>query len=258
MTDITTTVHGANEDMEPLGNTPFPFRCHPDVSCYTVCCQKVDLQLYPYDVLRLKRALGVDSEEFMRRYARLVQGDNPFFPTVMLVLDDDGKGNCPFLVEAGCSIYEHRPTSCRTYPLARGVLRTPDSSQLQEHYFLVRHDYCKGHHEDQQVTARQYIRSQKVDEFNLYNDLWAELDALFRTNPWAGEGSGGPKQQLAFMVCYNIDGFRRFAEEHRLIEQFRIAKDRRRALGVREEEWLKFGFEWLTHVLTGRSSLQPR
>jgi uncharacterized protein len=32
-----------------------------------------------------------------------------------LVLGYDAQGRCPMLGEAGCSIYEHRPRSCRTY-----------------------------------------------------------------------------------------------------------------------------------------------
>jgi uncharacterized protein len=31
------------------------------------------------------------------------------------VLGYDERGHCPMLVDGGCSIYEHRPTTCRTY-----------------------------------------------------------------------------------------------------------------------------------------------
>lgn len=246
------------EGMQPIGDAPFSFKCHPGVPCFTVCCRKVDLQLYPYDVLRLKNALGIDSESFMHTYTRLVGGDNPFFPTVMLALTDDGRGDCPFLGENGCTIYEHRPTACRTYPLERAVDRRPDVRGPRDHYFLVRHDYCKGHEETELVTARKYVRSQQLEQFNIMNELWAEMDTIFRTNPWQGEGSGGPQQQLAFMVCYNIDGFRRLAAERRLFDQFLLPKDRKRGIAQRDEELLKFGFDWLKLIFTGKSSLVRR
>ena len=246
------------EGMEPLGDSAFTFKCHPGVSCFTVCCRKVDLQLYPYDVLRLKNALGIDSEVFMHTYTRLVSAGNPFFPSVMLALTDEGRGACPFLADSGCTIYENRPSDCRSYPLERAVDRNPQARGPKDHYFLVRHDYCKGHEEQETITARQYVRSQQLEEYNTYNELWAEMDTIFRTNPWQGEGAGGPRQQLAFMVCYNIDGFRRLATERNLIEQFRLPKDRKRAISQRDEELLKFGFDWLKLLFTGKSSLVKR
>lgn len=244
--------------MVPLGNSPFTFRCHPAVECFTQCCKKVDLILYPYDVLRLKNALQIDSEAFMRKYTRLVIGENPFFPTVMLSLTEDGKGICPFLIDSGCSIYDNRPTDCRTYPLERAVDRNPDCRGPREHYFLTNHDYCKGHDEHDLISVRDYIRSQRLEQYNLYNELWTEVDTVFRSNPWQGEGSGGPRQQLAFMVCYNIDSFRKLVKADKLIEQFRLPRDRRRAIEQHDEELLKFGFDWLKFLFTGKSSLISR
>ena len=87
------------------------------------------------------------------------------------------------------------------------------------------------------------------------NELWTEVDTIFGQNPWKGEGAAGEKQQLAFMVCYNIDGFRRFAEEHSLLKQFKLDKDFKKRINKEDEELLKFGFEWLKRILTGKSSL---
>ena len=56
------------EGMEPLENSAFQFRCGPDVKCYMSCCRKLDLILYPYDIIRLKNRLSISSEEFMRRH----------------------------------------------------------------------------------------------------------------------------------------------------------------------------------------------
>ena len=72
------------EDMEPLGNSALYFRCGPDVKCYMSCCRKLDLILYPYDIIRLKRRLSISSEEFVRSHTRLGPSSHPFFPAVML------------------------------------------------------------------------------------------------------------------------------------------------------------------------------
>ena len=44
---------------------PFSFRCAPDLICFTDCCRQLDLALTPYDVLRLRRALGISDEEMV-------------------------------------------------------------------------------------------------------------------------------------------------------------------------------------------------
>ena len=114
---------------------------------------------------------------------------------------------------------------------------------------MTRHPYCLGHDETTAWTVQAWLKDQKIQQYNAVNDLWAEIDTLFAQNPWQGEGAGGPRQQLAFMVCYNIDGFRSFAQENKLFDQFRIESSRRRILEVDDEALLKFGFEWLKFIL---------
>lgn len=239
----------------PLGNSEFQFSCHPGVECFTFCCRNVNLTLYPYDIILLKTYLGIDSEAFMRSYTVLQKGDNPFFPTVKLQLNEDEKKSCPFLKEKGCSVYPNRPSACRTYPLEIAVDRSPDAGEDKEFYFLTHHPYCLGHGEKNLHTVKSWIRNQQLIDYNSMNALWAELDTVFRQNPWQGEGAAGERQQLAFMVCYNIDGFRRFVHEHKLLNQFRLEKDFKKRIAKEDGELLKFGFQWLKLILTGKSTL---
>ena len=241
-----------------IGKEHFHFRCHPGVSCYLSCCRNVDLPLFPYDVLRLKERLGIPSGEFLTRHVTVCAGSHPFFPGLKLEMTDGDPPACPFLGQGGCTVYPDRPSACRTYPLERGVERPDPRKPLRVHYFMTHHPYCKGHDEAHTYTLRQWEREQDLGEFNLYNDLWAELDAFFATNPWAGEGKAGPYQQLAFMVCYNIDAFRSYAHHHRILDGFRLDKAERRRIDEDDGHLLRFGFQWLEMILGGRRNLVQR
>jgi uncharacterized protein len=243
------------EGMVPLGNSEFQFACHPGVECFTFCCRNVDMILYPYDIIRLKQAAGLNSETFLRTHTILQKGDNPYFPTVKLKLTEDEQKSCPFLKISGCSVYNDRPSACRTYPLERAVDRSNSGGSANEYYFLTHHSYCLGHNEDNLLNVKKWIRNQQLIDYNTMNELWAEIDTIFRMNPWKGEGAAGEKQQLAFMVCYNIDGFREFVQSHMLLKQFKLDKDFKKRIAKEDGEMLKFGFQWLKLILTGKSSL---
>jgi len=211
--------------------------------------------LFPYDVILLKNHLDISSSEFLRAYTRLCAGSHPFFPGLQLKMLDDEQRSCPFLAELGCSVYARRPSACRTYPLERAVERPGNDQPLRIHYFLTHHSYCRGHFEERRYSIKQWERDQMLDECNLYNDLWAEVDAFFATNPWAGEGAAGPYQQLAFMVCYNIDDFRSYVVHHDLLSRFRLSKEEKRRMKKDDGALLRFGFDWLETILGGRRKL---
>ncbi len=252
------TVFPIPEGRTVVGDASFSFHCHPEVSCFLTCCHKVEMYLYPYDVLRLKNRLGLHSAEFMRRHTRIAEGSHPYFPAVMLNMSNQEGNPCPFLKQKGCSVYKDRPSSCRTYPLERAVEKIPGKKELKAHYFMTHHSYCKGHQQERCYTILQWERDQFLHDYNLMNDLWAEVDAFFATDPWQGEGRAGPRQQLAFMVCYNIDEFRTFCFRRNLLSGFRLNKDERRLIKRDDAELLKFGFNWLQFILGDRKTLLPR
>ena len=215
--------------------------------------------LYPYDVLRLKNALQIPSQQFMEQYSRIVQGViHPYFPAVMLRLTEDEEKACPFLTDEGCGVYGDRPSACRTYPLERAVDRSPQKGLSSEFYFMTDHSYCLGHQEEKRFTVKKWVRDQRLDDYNLMNDLWAEVDTVFSQNPWAGEGSGGPKQQMAFTACYDIDNFRLMVAKHSLLDRFTLSRDQKRRIKESDTELLKFAFEWLKYFLGSSSSLMVK
>ena len=246
------------DGMVPLGADMFNFSCHPEVSCFTKCCRDLQLFLYPYDVIRMKNRLGIDSEKFLDTYVGIGRGHNPYFPSVVLRMQDNEEHTCPFLTETGCSIYEDRPSACRTYPLERAVDRNMATVGAKEFYFMTNHPYCKGHAEEKAWNVKEWLRDQNLLYYNMMDDLWAEIDTMFMENPWSVEGAGGPKQLMAFMACYNVDAFRRYCLEQGVFGQFKLSKSEVRHLENDDEAILRFGYKWLQLILAGKPTLRPR
>ena len=244
------------EGMVPLEKKPFHFACHENVSCFTKCCRNVDMPLYPYDIIIMKKKLGIHSGQFLDKHVNAVRGDNPFFPTLMMKMNQVNA--CPFLGPKGCSIYKARPSACRMYPLERAVDRSPSKGRPDEFFFLTNHDYCMGHQEKQEWTVKKWLRDQGLTLHNSHADRWAEMDTFFRSNPWAGEGVAGPRQKVAFLACYNIDGFRDYVCDKNILADYKIPATRLRSIQNDDEALLSFGYDWLKMILAGIPTLKMR
>ena len=242
--------------MVPLGKNIFTFACHPGVSCWLTCCRNVDMLLYPYDIIILKKHLNIRSDAFLERYVNVVRGANPSFPSLMMKMNEFNA--CTFLTKTGCTVYESRPAACRMYPLERAVDRTATKGRADEFYFLTTHDYCKCLSEDNNWSVKEWLRDQHLMTHNSQADRWAEMDTMFASNPWAGEGAAGPRQKLAFLVCYNIDGFRDYVRDKNILADFKMPATRIRSIEQDDLSLLSFGYDWLQHVLTGAPTLKRR
>src|SRR5512139_3600634 len=94
-------------------NSRFRFRCHPGVRCFTACCSNVNIVLPPYDLLRLRKRLGMTTEDFINTYCEIEILAKTLLPVITLKMRDDEKRSCPFLTPEGCTVYEDRPNICR-------------------------------------------------------------------------------------------------------------------------------------------------
>ena len=56
-----------------------------------------------------------DEVETLRRIPKALRFPAPGRPPGHVVLGYDERGHCPMLVDGKCSIYEHRPRTCRAY-----------------------------------------------------------------------------------------------------------------------------------------------
>jgi Fe-S-cluster containining protein len=242
----------------PIGQGGFRFDCHPGVACFTRCCRDVDTYLYPYDIVRIKGQLGITSDEFLDKYTLSAFRDNPFFPNVMLRMADQSDKPCPFLSQDGCTIYEDRPSSCREYPLERAVARMPVHGERVAHYFVKRVPHCLGHEQEREWTAKEWITDQAIGPYIEMNDLWMDMDTIFRSNPWGHGEPGVKKLKMAFMACFNVDQFRHFMLNSSFQSRFDVPKERMEIMTTDDVEMTRFGFEWVAFFLTGRGPLASR
>ena len=94
----------------------FKFNCYPGVSCFTHCCQDITIVLTPYDILRLKRGIGISSDKFLEKYTIIIPKEKRLIPLVILKMNEEDK-RCPLVSQDGCTVYNDRPWPCRMYPL---------------------------------------------------------------------------------------------------------------------------------------------
>ena len=87
----------------------FRFKCGPDVPCFTDCCRDITIVLTPYDVVRLKNALQISSEQFLDEYTIVIPREKRLIPMVVLKMNEDNDKRCTFVSETGCRVYGDRP-----------------------------------------------------------------------------------------------------------------------------------------------------
>lgn len=59
--------------------------------------------------------IGPDETDALAHIPKALRFPAPGLPKGHVLLGYDEHGQCPMLNDAGCSIYEHRPRTCRTY-----------------------------------------------------------------------------------------------------------------------------------------------
>jgi uncharacterized protein len=59
--------------------------------------------------------IGPDERDTLSRIPRALLFPAPGLPKGNVVMGFDERGHCPMFVDGACSIYEHRPRTCRTY-----------------------------------------------------------------------------------------------------------------------------------------------
>jgi uncharacterized protein len=232
----------------------FTFRCGAELDCFTRCCRDVTIVLTPYDLIRLRRALGIDSSELLDRHSIRIQMPGQKFPIVVLKMEEPAK-TCPFVSEQGCGVYPDRPWSCRMYPLGAAEPQKPASGERGFH-FIVQEELCHGHGQGRSVSVREWMAEQQIEEFELLSGSFKDLTLH---DFWDGDKELTPQQaDMFYMACYDLDRFRRFVFETRFLQLFDVDEARVEAIRADDLELLDFGVQWLRFSLFGERSMKLR
>jgi Fe-S-cluster containining protein len=230
----------------------FKFRCHPGVSCFTECCGTTTIILTPYDILRLKERLRLKAGDFLKAYTRTEPHDKSGLPMVIMDMPRF-EGRCPFVRPVtGCTVYSDRPATCRYYPVGQGTLITEQG--VEEFYFFVREEHCKGYEEDAEWTIASWRADQGVDKYDAMNLEWKTM--MLRRGQDGGPVTDERGNKLFYMVMYDLDQFRRFVFKSRFLELFQVDEDILEKIWDDDEELLKFGYQYVKTVLKLEKALE--
>lgn len=239
---------GANSEIARMDvEHVFKFNCAPNVPCFTECCRDITIVLSPYDVLRLKNALNIQSDEFLDRHTIIIRREKLLIPMVVLKMNEDNK-RCPFVSEEGCSVYADRPWPCRMYPLNMNDDGTfsliADSSR------------CKGLEENDKNRISNWLIEQGVPMYDEMNHLFSEVTTPLKAQELDIDN---PKiYQMTFMSLYNLDKFRDFVFKSTFIDRFELDDLTVEKLKRSDVELLKFAFDWLKFGIFGQKTFQVK
>ena len=225
----------------------FTFSCHKELSCFGSCCRKRDLQLTPYDVLRLKNALNLHSDDFLSQHTVYSLDPVTGFPAIALRLSKDDNGQCPFLTADGCSVYENRPTVCRLFPLARVSGFKPGSKEHDEFFYMLPAGSCLGIGENTTQSIEEWLALQGVDPYRKANDKMLHL--LFHPERHKDRALNEKQLQKIIVACYNLDVFREFVFCTNFIEVFSLDEATRSLIRKDDFALLEVGMSYLRTIL---------
>lgn len=225
------------------------FHCRPSLPCFTKCCRDVNVFLGPYDVVRLRKRLGISSGEFLRRYTITLIPEVSGFPLVVLRMDEKKGRKCPFVGPEGCSVYEDRPWSCRMFPLDKG--------QGEDQYrFIAPEELCLGEQGADEISVGEYLLSQGVQE---YEEVEQKLRSMGPEPGLLREPIRNPRiQEICRMAMYDVDTFRSLVLQSRFLDIFWVERSLMEKIPEDDIAVLELGQRWLRFGLQEGESLRMR
>jgi len=230
-------------------NDTFFFECRKEMACFNRCCHNLNLILYPYDIIRIKNRLGISSDQFLDAYTDSVLRNGNYFPDLFLRMNEDEEKSCPFLTDAGCSIYSDRPGTCRMFPIEQGMVFNAQKKMTTDIFFFRPPIHCLGPKEQKVWTIPSWIKAQNALPYARMAVLWAEFKRLFSVDPWQGESLNHSKGKMAFMAIYNIDKFREFVFNSSFLKRYHVPYKVLNEIRNNDTELLKLSFEWVKTYL---------
>lgn len=222
------------------------FSCHKEIKCFNKCCRDVNIFLTPYDIVRLKNALEISSQEFIDKYTISPFSKEQKIPVLLLKFKKEDK-TCPFIGKEGCTVYEDRAIACRMYPISENSHEV--SKKSGKPFFLTEDNFCFGHDEKKDISISEYLNNQGVRKYNEMLEYFNKI--ISHKNIIEGKVLDEQKIGMFYMACYNIDKFREFVFESSFLKRFEIEEEEIKRIKNDDVELLKFGSKWLRFALFG-------
>lgn len=236
-------------------DSPLQFECHPGVPCFTACCHNIKIILTPYDILILRKRLGIPAHEFITQYTEPTFLEKTDMPGVQIKLTEEKKA-CPFVTPEGCTVYEDRPTACRYYPVGMADFHEggTDDPDEEKFFFLVKEPHCKGFEEPRRWTIREWRADQGVDERDERNKEWLRLVMRRKSFGYQATLSDAAKRMF-FMASTDLDSFRRFIFESSFLETYEVDPETIDKIKDDDLELMHFSFAYLANTLFGAQGM---
>lgn len=236
------------------------FLCHKDIACFTRCCRNIDILLTPYDVIRMKKRLGIDSTEFLTKYTRFENDEKTTHPLLFLCMNEEEDRNCHFVKPGeGCTVYTDRPAACRYYPVGQATHRRMDDENKNpihdEWYVVIKEDHCLGFKEEKAWTIAEWREDQ---EAALCDDMNREWKNIMMKQDIAKDKIDEKRQQMFYMASYDMDSFRRFVFDSRFLEVIEIEPAMTEKMREDDVELMKFGFDYLKYLYGIKNTIKVR
>jgi len=233
-------------------DAPFRFSCNRGVACFNECCRDLNQFLTPYDVLRLKRGLGLTSPRFLEQYTRCHTGPGSGLPVVTLKPGDPKRLTCAFVTPGGCRVYPDRPSSCRMYPLVRLLRRSRQTADVRVEYRLLQEPHCRGFDAVELRTARGWMPDQGLMEYNAENDRLLEVISLKAR--LSSKSLPPSLAEAVYTAWYDLDRFRERLYDGSLSGMEAALMEHAR---TDEVALLRVGLEWVKQLLEKTYTRQP-
>jgi len=254
-TALSRSAGSREEGFRPISGGKLRFLCHKEISCFNRCCADLRLILTPYDILRIKRRLGLRSDRFLEEYTVPDLSGGSIFPMVRLKMREEGERPCPFVSREGCTIYDDRPGACRLYPLGRASSGGPAGMQGLEFYFIVDESHCLGFGESREWTVEEWLIDQGAAHYKEMDREWMEL--VTSRSPRLNQLTED-KLKMFFMTSYNLDRFREFVFQSRFLKAFEIRGEEIERISEDDVRLMQLGTRWLKFAILGDDTLRIR
>ena len=131
-----------------------------------------------------------------------------------------------------------------------------ENRYVEDVYFKVKEDHCKGHDEPKKQTIAEYRKSQGVEKYDEMNRGWREIILKKRSS---GPTVGAPSErslQLFDMCSYDIDSFAKFVQSDSFQKLFDLDEQTQGEISNNEEALLLFASRFLKQVLFGEMTIK--